>query len=213
LQSSKAKTRELNAMTPVSLKRGLKLYLIRHGETDWNRESRYQGQRDIPLNDTGRQQARRHGKILKTMMPSIAEFDFVSSNLGRAIETMRLVRAELDLDPGDFGQVPDIAELCYGHWEGELAAELTSRDPEGVTAKTADPYGWRPRGGESYQDLEERVSAWLAGLTTNTIAVTHGGVSRVARGALLGTDRRLVPFLEVPQDKILQLVDGKMCWI
>ncbi len=200
-------------MAPVSLKPGLTLYLIRHGETDWNRESRYQGQRDIPLNETGRQQARRHGDVLKALMPPIKGFDFVSSHLGRAVETMQLIRSTLDIDPDDFSRVPDIAELSYGHWEGKLAAELVSGDPEGVAGKTADPYGWRPRGGESYQDLEERVSAWLSGLTNNTVAVSHGGVSRVARGALLGVDRRLVPFLEVPQDKILRFKDGKMCWI
>jgi broad specificity phosphatase PhoE len=200
-------------MAPVSLKPGLTLYLIRHGETDWNRESRYQGQRDIPLNDTGRMQARRHGDVLKSLLPSISEFDFVSSQLGRAVETMLLIRSVLDVDAEEFRRVPDIAELSYGHWEGELAAELAAKDPDGVAAKAADPYRWRPRGGESYQDLENRVSKWLQSLTTDTVAVSHGGVSRVARGALLDIDRRLVPFLEVPQDRILQLKDGKMRWI
>lgn len=197
----------------VSLKPGLILYFIRHGETDWNRESRYQGQRDIPLNDTGRAQARRHGNFLKALTPSIAGFDFVASPLQRAIETMRLIRAELGLDPDDFRIAPEIAELSYGHWEGELAAELPAKDPAGVAAKSADPYGWRPRDGESYHDLEVRTSRWLSGLTANTIAVSHGGVSRVARGALLGIDRRFVPFLEVPQDKMLKLAEGRMQWL
>lgn len=201
------------AATTVALKPGLVLYLIRHGETDWNRESRYQGQRDIPLNETGRAQARRHGDVFKASMPSIRDFDFVASPLHRAIETMRLIRATLGLDPDDFRIVPELAELSYGHWEGELAAELPIKDPEGVTAKAADPFGWRPRGGESYRDLELRVSGWLGGLSANTIAVSHGGVSRVARGALLGIDRSVVPFLEVPQDKILKLASGKMQWL
>lgn len=201
------------AATTASLKPGLTLYLIRHGETDWNRESRYQGQRDIPLNDTGRAQARRHGGVLKSLMPAIAEFDFVASPLQRAIETMRLIREGLGLDPDGFRIMPDIAELSYGQWEGELAGELPLKDPEGVAAKAADPYGWRPRNGESYRDLEGRVSKWLGTLNQNTVAVGHGGVSRVARGALLGIDRTLVPFLEVPQDKILKLADAKMRWL
>ncbi len=201
------------AASALSLKPGVQLYLIRHGETDWNREARYQGQRDIPLNETGRAQARRHGEILKSLLPQIADYDFISSPLYRAIETMRLMRATLGLDPQDFRLVPEIAELSYGHWEGELAAELPAKDPEGVAGKTADPYGWRPRGGESYGDLEVRVSRWLAGIAGNTVAVSHGGVSRVARAALLGIDRRIVPFLEVPQDKILKLADGRMQWI
>jgi broad specificity phosphatase PhoE len=201
------------ATATVSLKTGLTLYLIRHGETDWNREARYQGQRDIPLNETGRAQARRHGDVLKSLMPSIAGFDFVSSQLQRAIETMRIVRSTLGLDPDDFRIAPDIAELSYGYWEGELAAELPAKDPTGVAGKASDPYGWRPRDGESYRDLEIRASVWLEGLSMSTVAVSHGGVSRVARGALLGIDRHIVPFLEVPQDKILKLADGKMQWI
>lgn len=197
----------------VSLKPGVTLYLIRHGETDWNREARYQGQRDIPLNETGIAQARRHGRVLKDIVPSVADFDFVSSPLGRAMDTMRLARSALGLDPDDFRTTPEILELSYGHWEGELAAELPAKDPEGIAAKSADPFGWRPRGGESYQDLERRIADWLGRLATDTIAVSHGGVSRVARGALLGIDRAIVPFLEVPQDKILKLSGGKMQWI
>ncbi|RUO97725.1 histidine phosphatase family protein [Hyphomicrobium sp.] len=203
----------VGATATVWLKPGVALYLIRHGETDWNREARYQGQRDIPLNSNGRAQAQRHGGILNASMPEIADFDFVSSPLQRAIETMQLIRAALGLDADDFRRVPDIAELSYGHWEGELAAELPAKDPEGFAGKNADPYGWRPRDGESYRDLEQRVSAWLAGLEKSTVAVSHGGVSRVARGALLGIDRALVPFLEVPQDKILRLSHGKMQWL
>lgn len=201
------------AATTVSLKPGLTLYLIRHGETDWNREARYQGQRDIPLNDTGRAQARRHGAVLKALMPAIADFDFVASPLQRAVETMRLLRETLGVDPDDFRIAPEIAELSYGHWEGELAGELPLKDPEGVAGKAANPYGWRPRGGESYHDLEVRVTDWLGRLDTNTVAVSHGGVSRVARGAILGVDRRFVPFLEVPQDKILKFAAAKMQWL
>ncbi len=201
------------AETLLALKPGITIYLIRHGETDWNREARYQGQRDIPLNETGRAQARRHGNVLKSLMPAIADYDFVSSPLLRAVETMRLMRSTLGLDPESFRIVPEIAELSYGHWEGELAAELPAKDPDGVAGKTADPFGWRPRDGESYRDLEVRVSRWLGGIAANTVALSHGGVSRVARGALLGVDRNIVPFLEVPQDKILKLADGKVQWI
>jgi len=195
------------------LKPGLTLYLIRHGQTDWNRDARYQGQRDIPLNETGRAQARRQGDVLKSQMPGIAAADFVSSPLGRAIETMQLVRAALGLEIDRYRTDATIRELSYGHWEGELASELSEKDPEGVAGKTSDPFGWQPIGGESYADLQRRIAVWLEGLDRDTVAVTHGGVSRVARGAVLGIEPGFVPFLDVPQDRVLVLRDGAMTWL
>jgi probable phosphoglycerate mutase len=197
----------------AALKPGVTLYLVRHGETDWNKESRYQGQRDIPLNETGRAQARRHGEVLKSRMPGLATADFVSSPLARAVETMQLLRTALELDASRYRTDRDLIELSYGHWEGELASELQSADPMGVAAKAADPFGWRPTGGESYSDLQTRIAVWLEKLDRDTVAVTHGGVSRVARGALLGIDPNRVPFLEVPQDKILVLRHDATEWL
>ena len=200
-------------MRPTILKPGITLYLIRHGETDWNRDARYQGQRDVPLNAAGRAQAQRQGEVLKPLMPALGDFDFVSSPLGRAVETMKLIRASLELDAENFRTDAQIVELSYGHWEGQLAAELPMTDPAGLAQKTSDPFGWRPANGESYRDLQERVSAWLTMLEKDTVAVTHGGVSRVARGAMCGIEDALVPFLDVPQDKILKLRDATMSWL
>jgi probable phosphoglycerate mutase len=198
---------------PDILKAGLKLYLVRHGETDWNREARYQGQQDIPLNATGRAQAFRHGELLRRIVPDAAAFDFVSSPLQRSLETMRIIRGVLGASEDDFRIEPLIAELCYGHWEGKLASELSDTDSEGVAAKSADPFHWRPNGGESYSDLETRASRWLETLKRDTIAITHGGVIRVIRGVLFGIEPRLVPFLNSPQDKLLKIGDGAMSWI
>jgi broad specificity phosphatase PhoE len=195
------------------LRPGVTIYLIRHGETDWNRAQRYQGQRDIPLNDTGRAQARRNGEVLKTLLTSVEDIDFVSSPLSRAVETMEILRTAMGLDPSRYRREPQIRELNYGHWEGHLATALVETDPEGVTAKAQDPFGWRPRNGESYADLMARIAPWLAAIDRDTVAVTHGGVSRVARGAALSLDTRTVPTLEVPQDRILVLRDNTMTWV
>lgn len=194
------------------LRPGITLYLVRHGETDWNRAQRYQGQRDIPLNDTGRTQAARNGRVLKDLIGERA-FDFVSSPLSRAVETMEILRAAMDLEPSAYRRDPRLVEVNYGAWEGHLARELIDTDPDGVAAKARDPFGWRPRDGESYADLQARIAAWLATVDRDTVAVTHGGVSRVARGAVLGLPTHTVPMLEVPQDKVLVLRDATMSWI
>ena len=78
---------------------GLKLYFVRHGETDWNAERRYQGQTDIPLNARGRDQSRRNGDALRAFLPAITQADFVASPLVRTRETMELLRTSLGLDP------------------------------------------------------------------------------------------------------------------
>ena len=199
--------------TSAALRPGVSLYLIRHGQTDWNKAARYQGQTDIALNDTGRAQAHRNGLILRQLLPDIARADFVSSPLSRAVETTEIVLKSLGIEGVSYRLEPELKELHYGHWEGHLASDLTTTDADGVAAKARDPYGWRPTGGESYRDLNDRIAKWLKTVERDTVAITHGGVSRVARGAVLGIDTETVPVLDVPQDRVLLLRDGAMLWL
>ncbi len=195
------------------MREGVTIYFIRHGETDWNAELRYQGQRDIPLNERGRTQARRNGEALRPLMPGLAEADFVASPLSRTRETMRIVRATLGLPEEDFGVDDRLKELHYGHWEGVLAADLPIVDPEGLAARHKDPFGWCPRGGESYSQLMARTRAWLEGITRTTIVSSHGGVGRVLRGHVLGLEPSIVPQLEMPQDRVLVLTSRGASWL
>mgnify|MGYP001282224409 CR=1 FL=1 len=165
------------------------------------------------MNATGRRQAARNGQALKALNLPLADIDFVSSPLQRAAETMEIVRAAMGLAPTGYRTDSDLVELHYGHWEGHLASALATTDPDGVSAKAKDPFGWRPRGGESYADLAARIAHWIETRERDTIAITHGGVSRVARGCVLGLDTRDVPSLDVPQDRILVLTGHGMRWI
>jgi len=188
------------------------IYFIRHGETDWNAARRLQGQKDIGLNDNGRRQAARNGQVLKKLIPETDSLDFVASPLSRARETMEIVRETIGLERCGYRTDPRLKEVNFGHWEGLTWAELPERDPEGFQARLADPFDWRPQGGESYRDLMLRAVAWYESLETDAVVVSHGGVSRVLRGHLLGIDPREVPFLEVPQDKVLVLRPGHIAW-
>jgi probable phosphoglycerate mutase len=189
------------------------IYFIRHGETDWNAEYRYQGQADIPMNETGRQQALRNGEKLRTLLPGIAEADYVTSPLARALETMRIVRGALSLEPETFRIDERLKEAHYGDWQGTLLSDLPGVDAAGIAARTRDPFRWRPRGGESYEDLMARTLPWLETVTRDTVVVSHGGVSRVLRGHILDLERKSVPLLEVPQDRVLILRDGRIDWL
>jgi broad specificity phosphatase PhoE len=196
------------------LKPGITLYFVRHGETDWNAVRRYQGQTDTPLNEKGRAQAARNGRELGRILDGqAAAFDFVASPLARTADTMRIIRREMGLDPEAFAREDRLKEISFGHWEGQIWDELPSTDPEEFAARKADPYRWRPREGESYEDLAKRVESWVAGLERDTVAVSHGGVSRVVRGHVLGLDWGEIHALEVPQDRILRLKRGEQAWL
>ena len=193
---------------------GITLYFVRHGETDWNLAQRYQGRRDIPLNATGRAQAERNGQMLEELLGNGAErHDYVASPLARARETMEILRSALGLPAEGYATDARLREIDYGHWEGRLWSELPATDPEGYAARKADTWGWQPTGGESYRMLCERVARWLAELERDTIVAAHGGVSRVLRGLVLGLQTSEIPFLEVPQDKVLIVARGRIAWL
>jgi broad specificity phosphatase PhoE len=158
------------------------LYFVRHGETDWNLERRLQGQHDIPLNALGRVQASRSGTILRDLLAAsgrpAAEFDYVSSPLGRARETMELMRAELALDPSRYRTDARLMEMSFGRWEGFTFAELQGREAEALAARERDKWGFVLPGGESYAQLVVRVREWYANVEHDTVVAAHGGVCR-----------------------------------
>jgi len=192
---------------------GLTLYVIRHGETDWNRVARYQGQSDVPLNEHGRAQARRHAKALRSVVAEPGRLAYVSSPLMRARQTMETLREALGLEAAGYQLEPRLREVHYGHWEGRLAQELPTVDPEGLAARALDPNGWRPAGGESYAEMRARTDAWLSEVERDTVVVTHGGPSRTLRAALLNLDPAVVLGLEVPQDRLLVLRPSDHSWV
>lgn len=160
------------------------LYFVRHGETDWNRERRLQGQHDIPLNAVGRGQASQSGKILRGLLAETGRdaeaFDFVSSPLGRARETMERLRAELGVRPQAYRVDPRLAEISFGRWEGFTFAELQAAEPQSpaVTQRELDKWNFVPPGGESYAQLLVRVRAWYGEIGRDTVVAAHGGVAR-----------------------------------
>jgi len=158
------------------------VYYIRHGETDWNVAGRLQGRRDVPLNARGRAQAAHCGDILRDLFVRdsriAAAVDYVSSPLGRARQTMELLRPPLGL-PGDGYRIDErLAEISFGDWEGYTIAQLHSRDPQRIAAREQDKWHFVPPGGESYKLMSERLRDWYEGLSRDTVAVANGGTAR-----------------------------------
>jgi len=196
------------------LKPGITLYYVRHGETDWNLAQRYQGRRDIPINATGRAQAKQHGLKLAAVLASrAAALDYVASPLKRACETMAILRAELGLAPGAYRTDARLLEIDYGSWEGQPWHDIASLDAAGYAARQADIWTWQPKGGESYKMVADRVGSWLAELERDSVVVAHGGVSRALRALLGSLAPSEIMRLEVPQDKILRIQANSTRWL
>ena len=150
---------------------------VRHGQTDWNRENRIQGQTDIPLNDRGRLQAKRNGEKL-ARLGLASNIPFFVSPMDRAQETARIVREAMGLPVDDVTTVPDLRELTFGGWEGRTLVEVWHADPDPVEARKSDKWNYVPPGGESYAGLAKRVAAVLDTLPDEAVIVSHGGVMR-----------------------------------
>lgn len=179
------------------------LYFVRHGETDWNREGRMQGSRDIPLNELGRVQAEAVAPLLATVDPAVRTFSFVSSPQTRARATMMLVREKLGLPPETYAVDDRLRERSWGDWEGRTLQEVKLANPEATRAYKADRWNDPPPGGESYAMLSERISGWLSTLREPTVVVSHAGVARALLGLLTAMSKDELPTLAIPQGRVL----------
>jgi probable phosphoglycerate mutase len=190
------------------------IYYIRHGETEWNAAGRFQGWRDIPLNDKGRAQATQAGEILRELLTrdkrDVAALPFVASPLGRARETMDLLRTALGAPREGYALDERLREVGYGEWEGLTLSEMEAAHPEIFKARNADKWNVAAPGGESYFDLAARVHDWLASVKEASVVVAHGGTLR-ALMTVIGTDlpaRAVEQYIE--QGVVYVFEDGKL---
>ena len=191
------------------------VYIVRHGQTQWNAEFRLQGQADTDLNELGREQATRNGQRLAELIRKPEDFDFVASPMKRTRETMQRLRLAMQLDPDAFRTDPRLVEVHFGDWQGYTFAELEARSPGSVKPRRRDKWNFQPpgEGAESYQMLLERVKPWFEALDRQTVCVTHGGVVRTLFRMVEGVSEDEAARLEVPQDRVLRLQDGRLEWL
>jgi broad specificity phosphatase PhoE len=164
-----------------------RIFLLRHGETDWNKTARYQGISDVPLNEDGLEQARRLGVRLSRIQPD----KVMASPLRRAAQT-----AEMIMERND-SQVPietreELREISFGAWEGLSIPQIKEIDAERFEKWRLAPFSCAPTGGDDYMDIFERSKLFASSLVSagsrgqNTFLVAHGGILRAVAAALLG---------------------------
>jgi broad specificity phosphatase PhoE len=188
------------------------IYYIRHGETDWNAQGRLQGIQDVPLNDLGRSQSTAAGRVLAALFAGEdrdgTSLEFVASPLGRARQTMELVRGVLGLAPLDYALDERLREIGYGQWEGSTLAELQQQDPDLFARRQAEKWTVSPPGGESYVSVQARMSDWYNQLAVDTVAVAHGGTARALMVALGIESPQTAGDLSIEQGAVYLFADG-----
>jgi broad specificity phosphatase PhoE len=180
------------------------IFLVRHGETEWNRARRYQGWSDSPLTANGVAQAEAIGQRLRTL-PETAAAGIVASPLGRARRTAEII-AECLGHTAPLRVDERLREISIGSWDGLNRAEIRSR--MGAEFAEFEWYFVTPDG-ESYTGFAGRIAEWLVEVgDLPVIVVSHGVVTRILRGLYAGLPRATALRLPVPQDRIFRLAGG-----
>lgn len=154
---------------------GIKLFLIRHGQTLWNREGRYQGDMDIGLTRVGFNQAKLAAKYLSRVDFS----NIYSSPLRRAIDTANIINKTKNLK---IIARENLKEINFGKWEGMKFDEINRVFHDDYQNWLCDPYNNPPTGGESFKKLEGRTTVEIDNIVndngdgSSVAVITHGGV-------------------------------------
>ncbi|MDE4276825.1 histidine phosphatase family protein [Phaeobacter gallaeciensis] len=168
------------------------LFILRHGETSWNLQGKFQGRQDSPLTEKGIAQALRQ----KTLLASI--YDLPSrrfcSPQGRALHTARLA---LDSET-DLTQDNRLQEIDFGKWEGVTRDDIRSQIDYPFESGL---WNFRSPQGEDFEAISGRVKSFLDDLDSPAVIVTHGTTSIVMRGLCMG----------LTQDEILKLPKDQGC--
>jgi len=186
------------------------IYLVRHGQTEFNREGRYQGRVDSPLTDLGVAQAGAVGERLRSIAADEGgAWTIETSPLGRARRTADIIAAITGLPEPAID--PRLIEVSYGELEGLTRAQIDARWPDLALRDSA--FGHAP-GGETMDELLARVTAWLEDAERDPalrrIAVSHASFGRVLRGVYAGLPVEAMRTLDRPQDAIFKLANGRV---
>ncbi|WP_028464661.1 histidine phosphatase family protein [Nisaea denitrificans] len=188
-----------------------RIFLIRHGETVWNRLGRLQGQLDSPLTLTGVRQAEAHGRKLGEMLGATA-LPVIASPLGRTRQTTAIICDTADLPYEAVRFDERLMEITLGEHDGYHGWDALDRDfPEHAVARQADPWHYQHPGGESTEMVRHRlipVMNELRSAETPHIVIAHGVVNKIMRGIYLGLSEEDCFALDRPQHGFHVLEDG-----
>ncbi|APU73757.1 TPA: histidine phosphatase family protein [Vibrio parahaemolyticus] len=185
-----------------------RIFVLRHGETEFNADKKLQGHCNSSLTSKGSDQARRVGTTLKQYVEN-RPFRVYSSTLGRALQTSQIVCEELNYSYENLNKEPRLKEFSLGEWEQRTIPSLEQEVPNLLAQN--DWYLQAPNC-ETYESVRERLSSWLSDVThdEDIVVVSHGLTGIVLRGLLLGMDYTQVWQQDLPQDAFFIIEDGRI---
>ena len=183
------------------------IYLVRHGQTEFNLERRHHGHVDSPLTDLGREQARRAGEVLAALIDPRDSVIF-SSPLGRAVQTAEII-ADVAAVERSIIVDPDLMEIGMGSAEGMTQAEFEQRWPVPQAAPASETMPLQSPDGENLEAIAKRLDRALRRVadhhSMSRIIVSHGVAGRLLRVLHLGLDNVEAFRLDAPQDVLFRL--------
>lgn len=185
-----------------------RIFVLRHGETEFNADKKLQGHCNSSLTSKGSDQARRVGTTLKQYVEN-RPFRVYSSTLGRALQTSQIVCEELNYSYENLNKEPRLKEFSLGEWEQRTIPSLEQEIPNLLAQN--DWYLQAPNC-ETYESVRERLSSWLSDVAhdEDIVVVSHGLTGIVLRGLLLGMDYTQVWQQDIPQDAFFIIEDGRL---
>ena len=186
------------------------IYLVRHGQTCWNRDRRLQGQKDSPLTLLGISQVQAFASTLASELRASGHYELHASPLGRAFQSASIIAEGLEFPFERIQLEPRLQERNQGLWDGLTAPQIRDRFNPDPTARRS--WNFAAPAGETLADVSARVGHWLDSLSAEiVVAVCHGVVSRIMRGAYLGLGPDDTIALEShDQDRLFKLDGGKV---
>ena len=187
------------------------MYLIRHGETEFNVEGKFQGQSNSPLTENGKDQIYQVARMVKMELgDDIHNWEIISSPLGRAMDSTKILCETLAYDLTKVQTDERLAEVSVGDWAGLYIEDIKAQWPR--LLEGTNHYNWyfNSLGGERYADVEGRVKAFLESVKDKEklIVVAHGVTSRIIRGLYQNLDKDEALSLEVAHETFFKLADG-----
>lgn len=188
------------------------IYLLRHGETEYNTQGRYQGQLDSSLTELGREQVQQNARMLKTFIGHARDWKIFSSPLGRAVESTKILCETLGYDYNQVEFEQRLTEVAVGQWAGLKMSDIQQTWPDLLTNTDAFNWYFHAPDGESYEAVVSRLSSWLKEIQHHpkVVVVSHGLTGRILRGIYAGLHKEDALQLEVSQDVFFKLANQEV---